>query len=299
MYTSSGLLAAFIALLCWGFGDFFMQRSIRAIGKIEALFFITVFGVIILFPFIQGEMVIFLVESQSALLLFVAGALSFISAYMQFRALEKGKLAAVEPAMSLELPATIMIGVFLLREHLTVWQLVLIAGVFIGVLVTSIHRHHQHWWGRHKSRKVVLEAGVLMAGFGAIAMAGTNIMTGLASRGSSPLITIWFIHTFLAIISFVWLWLAGSLPTLLRDFRTYARVIIAVAVFDTAAWIAYSFAVLTLPIALTIGITESYVALAAFLGLRFNHEKFERHQIVGGLIAIGCSIALGIISQSI
>jgi drug/metabolite transporter (DMT)-like permease len=86
---------------------------------------------------------------------------------------------------------------------------------------------------------------------------------------------------------------------LLRDFRTYARVIIAVAVFDTAAWIAYSFAVLTLPIALTIGITESYVALAAFLGLRFNHEKFERHQIVGGLIAIGCSIALGIISQSI
>jgi drug/metabolite transporter (DMT)-like permease len=292
-------LAAFIALLCWGFGDFFIQRSIRAIGKIEALFFITVFGAIILFPFIQGEIAIFLVESQSALLLFVAGALSFISAYMQFRALEKGKLAAVEPAMSLELPATIMIGVFLLREHLTMWQLVLIAGVFIGVLVTSIHRHHQHWWGRHKSRKVVLEAGVLMAGFGAIAMAGTNIMTGLASRGSSPLITIWFIHTFLAIISFVWLWLAGSLPTLLRDFRTYARVIIAVAVFDTAAWIAYSFAVLTLPIALTIGITESYVALAAFLGLRFNHEKFERHQIVGGLIAIGCSIALGIISQSI
>jgi drug/metabolite transporter (DMT)-like permease len=278
---------------------FFIQRSIRAIGKIEALFFITVFGAIILFPFIQGEIAIFLVESQSALLLFVAGALSFISAYMQFRALEKGKLAAVEPAMSLELPATIMIGVFLLREHLTMWQLVLIAGVFIGVLVTSIHRHHQHWWGRHKSRKVVLEAGVLMAGFGAIAMAGTNIMTGLASRGSSPLITIWFIHTFLAIISFVWLWLAGSLPTLLRDFRTYARVIIAVAVFDTAAWIAYSFAVLTLPIALTIGITESYVALAAFLGLRFNHEKFERHQIVGGLIAIGCSIALGIISQSI
>lgn len=299
MYPSIGLLAAFVALLCWGFGDFFMQRSIRAIGKMEALFFITIFGTIVLFPFVNEEIPIFLVESQSALLLLLAGLLSFVSAYMQFHALEKGKLAAVEPAMSLELPATIIIGIFLLHEHLTIWQLLLIAGVFIGVLVTSVHRHHQHWWGRHKSRKVVLEAGVLMAGFGAIAMAGTNIMTGLASRGSSPLMTVWFIHTLLAIISFVWLLLAGSLPTLMRDFRSHAKVIIAMAIFDNVAWIAYSFAVLSIPIALTIGITESYVALAVFLGLRFNHEKFERHQIIGGIIAIGCSIALGIISQSI
>ncbi len=298
MYTSFGLIAAFIAFLCWGFGDFFIHRSIRAVGKMEALFFITVFGAVILLPFIKDEILIFLFESQATLLLLTAGILSFVSAYMQFRAFETGKLAAIEPAMSIELPATIAIGVLLIGERLTPWQLLLLTGVFIGVLVMSIHQHHQHWWGRHKSRKVVLEAGVMMASFGAIAMAGTNIMTGLASRGSSPLMTIWFIHTFLAIVSFIWLWSTGSLPTLMQDFKSQAKVIIPMAIFDNAAWIAFSFAVLSIPIALTIGITESYVALAAFLGLRFNHEKLERHQIVGGLLAITCSIVLALISNS-
>lgn len=298
MYTSFGLIAAFIAFFCWGFGDFFMQRSIRAIGKIEALFFITIFGTVVLLPFVKDDILIFLFEFQSGFLLLFAGVIAFVSAYMQFRALEKGKLAAVEPAMSIELPATIAIGVIFLNEQLTFWQLLLMAGVFIGVLVTSVHRHHEHWWGRHRSRKVVLEAGVMMASFGAIAMAGTNIMTGLASRGSSPLLTVWFVHTFLALVSLFWLWLAGSLPTLIQDFKSHAKIITAVAIFDTSAWIAFSFAVLSIPIALTIGITESYVALAAFLGLRFNHEKLERHQIVGGILAITCSIVLALISNS-
>lgn len=297
MSITFGLIAAFIAFICWGFGDFFMQRTIRAIGKIEALFFITIFGTIVLFPWVQGEVGIFFTESRSAILLMVAGVISFLSAYMQFHALEKGKLAAVEPAMSIELPATIAFGVLLLNERLSWWQLFLMAGVFVGVLITSIHHHRDSFWRRRRVRSVVLEAGVLMAAVGAIAMAGTNIMTGLASRSSSPLVTVWYIHTFLAVVSFIWLAATGSLRNLWSDMRPNIRVVLAVAVFDTAAWVAYSFAVLTIPIALTIGITESYVALAAFLGLRFNHEKLERHQIVGGAIAIVCSVLLALVSS--
>ncbi|MFH0873890.1 MAG: DMT family transporter [Candidatus Komeilibacteria bacterium] len=297
MFLSIGLIAAFIALFCWGFGDFFMQRTIRAIGKMEALFFITIFGVIVLFPWVKDELTIYLFESRALFLLGIAALITLVAAYMQFSAFETGKLAAVEPAMSLELPATVAIGVLLLGERLNVWQLLLMTVVFVGVLGVSLHRHEKHWWWRRKTRHFVLEAGVVMAGFSAIAMAGTNIMTGLASRGTSPLVTIWFVHALLAVISFIWIWLGGSVKTLAQDFKSHAAIIIAVAIFDTSAWIAYGYAVLSLPMALTIGITESYVALAAFLGLRFNHEKLERHQIIGGLAAIVASVLLAFVSN--
>ena len=37
MSISVGIGLAFVAMLCWGFGDFLIQRSTRKVGDIEAL----------------------------------------------------------------------------------------------------------------------------------------------------------------------------------------------------------------------------------------------------------------------
>lgn len=39
-----GILFAFIALISWGFGDFFIQKTTRIIGSWKALFFIGIVG---------------------------------------------------------------------------------------------------------------------------------------------------------------------------------------------------------------------------------------------------------------
>lgn len=51
-----GITFAFIAMFCWGFGDFLIQKSTRKFGDWETLLLISLVGVIILFPFIYKDL---------------------------------------------------------------------------------------------------------------------------------------------------------------------------------------------------------------------------------------------------
>ena len=67
-------------------------------------------------------------------------------------------------------------------------------------------------------------------------------------------------------------------------------------IFDMLAWLLYAFAVEGNEIALTIAITESYPAVALFLGLWLNHEKINWHQYCGAALALGASMFLGFVA---
>lgn len=68
-------------------------------------------------------------------------------------------------------------------------------------------------------------------------------------------------------------------------------------IFDTLAWLLYAFAVESKEIALTIAITESYPAVALFLGLWLNREKINWHQYCGAALALGASVWLGLMGR--
>jgi len=55
MSISVGIGLAFVAMLCWGIGDFWIQKSTRKVGDSEALFFITAFGAAVLLPFVYKD----------------------------------------------------------------------------------------------------------------------------------------------------------------------------------------------------------------------------------------------------
>ena len=46
---------------------------------------------------------------------------------------------------------------------------------------------------------------------------------------------------------------------------------------DNLAWVAFAYATLYVPIAIATGISESYIALAAALGIIINKEKLKKH----------------------
>ncbi|MEK7110702.1 MAG: EamA family transporter, partial [Patescibacteria group bacterium] len=50
-----GIVFALTALFAWGIGDFLIQRSARKFGDWAALFFIDIFGTIVLLPFVWQD----------------------------------------------------------------------------------------------------------------------------------------------------------------------------------------------------------------------------------------------------
>ena len=66
-------------------------------------------------------------------------------------------------------------------------------------------------------------------------------------------------------------------------------------IFDTLAWVFYAFAVSQNEISITTAITESYPAIALFLGIKFNKEKIKWHQYLGAVLALVLSFVLVVV----
>lgn len=295
MPLAFGILAAFVALLSWGFGDFFIQRAIRRIGSAAALFFIGVVGFVILTPFVWTALPNALAQAATLRLLALTLAVTLLVAALEFRAFQVGKLSVVEPIMSLELPVTAGLGLAFLGDRVGPAQLLLIVAVFVGIVLTAVQHRLRHWWQRWSGQNVI-ERGVILGLLSAVVMSATNVLTGLASRAVGPLVTIWFVHSSLAILCLLVLAIRRQVWI---EFRTAARAwrsVLAESVLDNAAWLAYAAAVTMLPISIVIGITESYIALASLLGIILNKERLQRHQLAGIGLALIAAVALAVMT---
>jgi drug/metabolite transporter (DMT)-like permease len=291
MTAPFGLLAAFLAFLAWGFGDFSIQRAVRAIGNVQALFFIGALGSIVLLPFAWGDLPRAVGDPRTISLFVGAVCITFLAALLDFQGLKEGKISVIEPVMSFELIITMAIGMLILHERVSGVQFALALAVFAGILLTVLHREPRHWWTFWR-RRHWLERGVLFAAFGAIAMALTNILTGMTSQATTPVVAIWVIHTSLALISLLVFFTSRSVRATFALARVNWKPVLAESVFDNIAWLSYSFAVTAFPISITIAITESYIALAALLGIVWNKERVHAHQYLGILIAIVGAVLL-------
>ncbi|OHB22485.1 MAG: hypothetical protein A2939_02915 [Parcubacteria group bacterium RIFCSPLOWO2_01_FULL_48_18] len=286
MFHYVGILFSFIALVSWGFGDFFIQKTTRVIGSWKALFFIGMAGLIGLFPFVKNDLTS--LNSANLLLLGLLGVVVVFAALFDFEALRQGKIAIVEPIIGLELPMTVGLSLALANESLSFLQLFLVGIVFIGI-VLAITAHHT----RLHYHKRIFERGAILAGIGAIGMALTNFLVGVSSQGISPLITIWFAHSLLAVVCGIYILFKGEFGSLISDFKNYPKPIIGQSVLDNVAWVSFAKATTYIPIAIATTISESYIALAVLLGLFVNRERLRVHQIVGVALA-----TIGVITLS-
>lgn len=286
-----GIIFALGALLFWGVGDFCIQRATREIGIWKSLFFICLTAVVVLFPFIRGEIGEVFNDPKGLALLLTAGVAIFVMALLIFESYKIGKLAIVEPILSIELPVAVILGVFLAHENLNLVQWLLILVVFVGV-VLAMTKHHTHL----HYHKRILEKGVLYALFGAILMGAANFLIGVASQETSALFTIWFTSLMTAVFCFIYFIAKGTTKSLVRDFKKHTKAITSSSVFDNAAWISYAFATTYIPISIATTISESYIALTVGLGIFVNKEKVNWHQVVGIVLAVSGVIILSAVS---
>jgi uncharacterized membrane protein len=274
-----GILFAFGAMLCWGFGDFFIQRSARKIGDIEALAFIGIIGTIGLLPFVLQELPLLFSLPNLALLAFI-GIVTFVFAVIDFEALKKGKLSVVEVILEFELPITAFLGFLFFQEMPSLLQMAIILLIFLGIILIAIKSFPK------KSHSKIFEKGLFLALLGAIGMAIINFLTAYGAKAVSPILAIWVPWVIFTIISLIIIWRREGLPKLVHNAKKHWGLILVMGIFDTLAWLFFATAVLKNDLAITIAITESYVAVALFLGVLINKEKIHLHQYAGVIIAL-------------
>ncbi len=291
MNISIGIGLAFVAMLCWGIGDFLIQRSTRKVGDLAALFFVTAFGAVVLLPFVYKNIGTFLTSSSDTLVIIgILCVTLLIAALLDFEALRVGKLAIVEPIWSFEVPVAAFLAFFILGERVTALQTVLIIGLLIGLALSSLRK-------QFRLKHILLERGTLLALLGAVFMGVANFFMGWGARVSDPLMANFISDVFIAVVTGILLVGRGRVRETFREIRRNRAVLIQMSVADKTAWVAFAFAMTLAPIGVVVALSESYIIIAVILGLAVNRERLAIHQKIGLVTAIIMAIALAAITS--
>ena len=181
------------------------------------------------------------------------------------------------------------LGAAFLSEFLGTIEMFLMALLFLGIFLVATKSFHH-------LRNISAEKGVLYALIATFGMGVVNFLVGYGARITSPLLVNWFFSAFITAFSFFYLLSTGRLREVRADWKKFPALLFSVCFFNNLAWIAFAFSVLTIPIAISIGITEGYVALAASLGLLVNRERLVPHQFFGLVLTVIAVIALSVIT---
>lgn len=285
---SLGIIAALIAMVCWGFGDFLIQRSTRKIGDWQTLFLITLFGTVALLPFVWHDLPIFFNSFDRTFWIIAgAGILLFVAALLEFEALKEGKISVIEPTWSLEIPAAAILASLVLSESLGAIQIIFMALLIIGLVMTSYRR------GTIKKR-FLFEKGVRISIVAALLMGATNFFVGWGARETSPLVINFAISLASLVGSSVFLFAKREIVATFRHVITLPTIVLPMMVLDNIAWIAFAYGMALAPIGITVALSESYIIIAVLLGIFVGREKLEEHQYIGLIVAVISAIILAV-----
>ena len=289
---SIGVIAALLALLCWGLGDFLIQRSTRKFGDWIALFYITFFATIVLLPFVIDSLRGLGWAAAELGILILASVILLFTAIVDFEALRVGKISVIEAVFALEVPVAAALATFVLRESINIRQMVLIAVIVLGIILVTT----KSW---HSISKARLERGVIYATLATIGMGITNFLIGVGSRATDPLLINWFTSAFVAVFALAVIIAQGRVKTIASDLKQSWKLALSVSIFDNSAWIFFAISATHIPITIATGISESYIALAVLLGILFNRERLRKHQYAGLIITICAAVALALITKDV
>lgn len=273
-------------MVSWGFGDFYIQRSTRKVGDWETLFLITLFGVVILFPFVWHELPAFFRGLEPASwIIGAAGIFLFVAALLEFEALKEGKISVIEPTWSLEIPTAAALASFVLHESLSPVQIAVMLALIIGLFMVSYR-------GKVLTGKFFLEKGVTVSILAALLMGVANFFVGWGARESSPLMINFIISLVSLVGALIFLLARGKFRLATNHIVKLPKLILPMVILDNLAWIAFAFSMVYAPIGITVALSESYIIIAVMLGIFINKERLERHQKLGLVLALVSAIIL-------
>ncbi len=283
---------AFIAMILWGVSDFSMQYFVRKIGRIATLTWVGVFGTVVLFPFVKDDLWI-IFNINNLYFLFFLALLHILSALLLFSAFKHGKLSVVETVMVAELPLTIFWGMLFFKEVLTFEQFLIVGSILGGIILTSLQKQ------KSKIKQIFstnawIEKGVFLAMGAVVVISLINYFTATNARLTTPYLAIWFPWFVFTIFSLAFLLMKRDVKRAFINLRQNWLFILFMCLANCIAWITFSIASTKINFSLLSAISLCYPMIAIFLGVVVNKEKLTKMQYAGAIIALLCSLLLGI-----
>lgn len=284
-----GIALSFIALVCWCFGDFLIQKMVRLMDVWRCLLMIGLGGIIMLLPFIYEPLVEAIKNPQQIIFLLITGAIASCSAIFVLKALKLGKIAVVEPILSFHILVAVLLSLVVKHEQLSVLQFIFIGVIFSGILMSVISPREMH-------QKYELEKGIILGIIGATFMGIESFFVGVTSLETSPLLTMWIISIFFTIIPVIMISWHREWKLLGFNFKNATLLIVCTSIIDNLAWIAFAAATIFIPISISASISQSYIAGTVLLGVLINKEKISTNQLLGITLTIICVVGLSAIT---
>lgn len=287
------VLFAFGAMILWSVGDFLVQRMAKNIGNFEALAWINLIGGLGLLPFVIGDLGL-LATPRYLLPLLALGVIDFVFGLTILKAYERGKLSVIEVVMIVELPFTILLGMLFFKESLTLLQIILVLMILVGVSLISRGEESilKKFYILITGAARPYEKGVILALVAALLSAFYNFMIAVNARDVAPVMAIWFPWVVSLTFLLVYMLYKRGTDKFFAHGRKHMKLILYGSLIETAAWLFFAFALSKKELSITTAITESYPALAMFLGVKFNKEKITGLQYAGAATALLASVAM-------
>lgn len=273
-----GILYAILAALTWAIGDFSIERNSRKEGSLRTLLYISLFAALLFLPFAYKDLGS-IWQGKALALLLLSAAVFLFSSIFDFLALKTGKISVVEPICAFEVPVTALLAFAILGERLTGYQSLLIAIMVVGIFLVSV-TDFSHLKNIHA------EKGAWFAVVATIGMGVANFTVAEAARVTTPFVVNWFAGVFIAVLLLIYFAATTGLRSSFRPLASNKLLTFSTVVADNLSWIFYTYAALTLPIAIAIALSESYIVLASILGFIYNKEKLRPHQVVGMVVCV-------------
>ena len=287
-----GIILGLTAAIGWGTGDFLVRGATRRIGSFLSLFYMQFFGLlfILLVTIFSGELQIGIarIDPSTVFFLILTVAIGITGSLQLYQAFATGMLAVVSPIAASYAAITLVLSL-LSGEQLTLARAIGVAICLCGVLLSSIERNPKASEdGNPRKGSWHLPPGVMNAVGAAICygivfwLMGFHVIPRLGGLFS---VTATRFGSVVIALPLLALLLGRSLrPPSKRDLR----ILLAVGVIDTAAFIAAMIGSSTEQVSIVTVLSSMFSAWTVLLAWIFYKERPLKLQWMGiSLIFIG------------
>ncbi len=279
------VIAGLVTALCWGTADFTSRGQSDRIGYYKTIIYSMVITLVVLIPLTPVVSPHLVAPAFPMLVLVVAGLLNFVAFTFLYRAFHKGVVSVVAPVAYTYPAITTVLSIALLGTLLSSVQIFAIAGIIVGVILTStkLSALRQSFSG---GRAPNLTAGFLPALGAAVFFGGVYVGVGYAAPLVSVVVPVMVLRIMGISVG------AVLAPLFKQDIRPsksiFSKPLIFMGILEAIGFLALTYGISipggSLPV--VTAISGMGGAVAAGFGLVLLKERLEMNQVLGVVISL-------------
>lgn len=286
MALQEGIIFGIIAMLGWGFADFFVVKSLKKTNVIKTFLWSQLIGIVAFAVFFAFFFKMPDISMQWGGIFVLTSVLGFIAYLSFYKGLGTGKVSVVAPITACWAAITVILSIIFLKEQIVQLQLFGIILAISGAVLVSFKLHDLI---KMKLRNFTI--GAEYAALAAVAWGIQFVFIDMLVEEFG-----WFIPMFLIkIISLLFLIVYISAKKESVPFpRQAGALVIAIAALEVAAFLSYGFAISTQNTAITAPLISAAPTVTVILAFIFFKEKIELNQKIGMVAALSGIVLLSL-----